>query len=118
MSTIIIDGELKNIRKTLQKLVGLFDEFVVEYKNRRDEAGCDSCSDKAVSEVRFLDGGPEYIEDGFGSSWPKKCCVCHQDTMYVVRPGEANCSNCNSDLDYKEKPKDQVKRIKDAIVPE
>lgn len=34
------------------------------------------------------------IEDGFGSVWTKKCCMCNCLTMYIVRPGEVQCGNC------------------------
>jgi hypothetical protein len=35
-----------------------------------------------------------HIEDGFGSSWSIRCPECGQDSMQVVRPGKAQCSNC------------------------
>lgn len=36
----------------------------------------------------------EYIEDGFGSSWSAICPMCNQKSMFVVRPGSAQCGNC------------------------
>lgn len=39
-------------------------------------------------------GVKDDIEDGFGSSWSKKCGICGKDTMEVVRPGKVQCSNC------------------------
>lgn len=50
----------KAIAKELYKIAEHLAVIANELKvlNRRDEAGCDSCSDKAVSKVRFLDGGP------------------------------------------------------------
>jgi hypothetical protein len=35
--------------------------------------------------------------------------------MVVMRPGDARCTNCNSDPDYKASPKEQVKRIKSKL---
>ena len=37
----------------------------------------------------------EYIEDGFGSAWSVYCPMCHEKSMYVVRPGKAQCGNCD-----------------------
>lgn len=37
----------------------------------------------------------ETIEDGFGSEWSKTCAMCGEKTMYIVRPGEAQCANCD-----------------------
>jgi len=34
------------------------------------------------------------IKDGFGSEWSKRCPGCGKDTMQVVRPGKAQCTNC------------------------
>ena len=31
------------------------------------------------------------IEDGFGSVWPKRCPECGDDSMFVCRPGKAQC---------------------------
>ncbi|KKK79506.1 hypothetical protein LCGC14_2832800 [marine sediment metagenome] len=36
----------------------------------------------------------DFIDDGFGSQWDKKCAECGQRTMNVVRPGKAQCDNC------------------------
>lgn len=35
------------------------------------------------------------IEDGFGSAWSAYCPMCNEKSMYVVRPGEAQCGNCD-----------------------
>ena len=35
-----------------------------------------------------------YIEDGFGSRWPRKCPNCQENCMTVVRPGKVQCFNC------------------------
>ena len=34
------------------------------------------------------------ISDGFGSEWSIICPECGRDTMQVVRPGNAQCSEC------------------------
>ena len=34
------------------------------------------------------------ISDGFGNSWAKKCPNCGKEAMVVVRPGKAQCNNC------------------------
>ena len=36
----------------------------------------------------------ETISDGFGSVWAKKCPHCGKNKMVVVRPGKAQCDNC------------------------
>jgi hypothetical protein len=38
----------------------------------------------------------ETIEDGFGNKWCKKCPLCRNDSMEIVRPGVARCSICES----------------------
>ena len=38
----------------------------------------------------------ETIEDGFGNKWCKKCPLCRNDSMEIVRPGVARCSVCES----------------------
>jgi len=35
----------------------------------------------------------DYITDGY-QTWPKRCAMCGQDTMQVVRPGKVQCSEC------------------------
>lgn len=45
-------------------------------------------NDKAIKDEE------EYIEDGFGSSWSIICPMCKQKSMFVVRPGSAQCGNC------------------------
>lgn len=35
------------------------------------------------------------VTDEFGSSWIKRCPECGEDSMQVVRPGKAQCSNCD-----------------------
>lgn len=37
---------------------------------------------------------PKTITDGFGQTWAIKCPKCKRNTMEVVRPGKAQCSNC------------------------
>lgn len=34
------------------------------------------------------------INDGCDSEWTLECAECGKDTMQVVRPGKAQCSNC------------------------
>ena len=36
----------------------------------------------------------EYIDDGFGNQWDKKCPECGHNSMHVVRPGKIQCGNC------------------------
>lgn len=36
----------------------------------------------------------DLITDGY-QYWSKKCCMCGQNTMYVVRPGKVQCGNCD-----------------------
>jgi hypothetical protein len=33
------------------------------------------------------------IEDGFGSAWSKRCPVCKELSMEIVRPGSVQCGN-------------------------
>lgn len=39
-------------------------------------------------------GDVNTISDGCGSEWTLECAECGEDTMQVVRPGKAQCSNC------------------------
>ena len=34
------------------------------------------------------------VTDGY-QVWPRKCCMCGQNTIYVVRPGKIQCGNCD-----------------------
>ena len=34
------------------------------------------------------------LDDGFGSSVSAWCPKCHEKTMYVNRPGDFRCANC------------------------
>lgn len=34
------------------------------------------------------------ISDGFGSTWSAYCPRCGEKTMQIVRPGQAECSEC------------------------
>ncbi len=36
----------------------------------------------------------EYITDGFGNSWSKKCPICGKNSIVIVRPGKVQCNNC------------------------
>ncbi len=36
----------------------------------------------------------EIVEDGFGTSAPRVCPVCGRRVIYVCRPGDMRCSNC------------------------
>lgn len=35
-----------------------------------------------------------FIYDGFGTTWSKRCPECGKDSMVVVRPGKAQCDSC------------------------
>lgn len=37
-----------------------------------------------------------FITDGFGNYWDIKCPICGNDSMIVIRPGKAVCSECDN----------------------
>lgn len=39
---------------------------------------------------------PGVLDDGFGNYWSKVCSECGKETMQIVRPGDARCTNCDS----------------------
>jgi len=57
---------------------------------------CDDipCSCEAQPEAQTSADG--LVEDGFGSKWSAKCCLCG-GKMMVMRPGDARCEDCDSD---------------------
>jgi len=36
------------------------------------------------------------LDDGFGNRWDAFCDVCGTKSVYIVRPGDARCSICES----------------------
>ncbi len=48
--------------------------------------------EKEVKQIYNAEGA--VISDGFGGNWSAFCRDCGNQTMEVVRPGKARCSNC------------------------
>ena len=38
----------------------------------------------------------EFVSDGCGNMWHRKCIYCGTKTVEVVRPGRAECTNCGA----------------------
>jgi hypothetical protein len=54
----------------------------------------------------------DYVSDGFGSSAPAVCDVCHTRSVYVCRPGDIRCSECE-DREYNERFVESNKMLAD-----
>jgi len=65
---------------------------------------CKKCLPKVIKILRgrgsnyyiteIIRGNTNVIEDGFGNAWSASCPECGKKTMFVVRPGKVQCSNC------------------------
>ena len=49
----------------------------------------------AIEDAAFLLLSENMIEDGFGNSASAYCNKCFKKTMYIVRPGDFRCSECD-----------------------
>ena len=50
--------------------------------------------DGTGTDDRYKKKAIDTIKDGFGSEWSTTCPECKKDSMFVVRPGKCQCSNC------------------------
>lgn len=97
----------KQMKKVLGEYPAPYDEFIWLLNNTRSGT-TDSKARTAVQhfidkittrledlhEERQRNKDP-IIEDGFGSSWSKRCPICGKLTMAVMRPGDVQCQNPN-----------------------
>lgn len=52
----------------------------------------------------------EMLDDGLGSEHSIWCSECKQPTMYVCRPGDFRCSNCE-DKEYRQRLIEKSKKL-------
>lgn len=55
-----------------------------------DEEDADALTDEIIE---LLDD--DIVDDGFGTSASVYCPECGKKSIYVVRPGDIRCSNCD-----------------------
>lgn len=60
----------------------------ISYDSSNLSVVCDGCKAK-IGQDRGM------VEDGFGCSCSAYCPKCGGKTMYVCRPGDIRCSNCD-----------------------
>jgi hypothetical protein len=93
----LTDEEIKAVEKykAIKKFIPVcidagFKEINFEYL---DEKGLMSLRD--MEHLRKQQVCEETVSDGFGGEWSKKCPMCHDISIHVVRPGKVQCYNCD-----------------------
>jgi hypothetical protein len=60
----------------------------------KDKMGVVSAVGKMPVAKKKDRGKNDLVDDGFGSTWSAYCPDCGKKAVHVVRPGKAQCSNC------------------------
>lgn len=69
------------------------EDFIETYINDTLKHGSAHWTRSKNKEIR--DKNPkDWVEDGHGSTWSAYCPDCGKKAVHVVRPGKAQCSNC------------------------
>ena len=81
----------KSIKKFIPVCIDAgFKEINFEYL---DEKGLMSL--RNMEHLKMQKVVEETVSDGFGGEWSKVCPMCKDVSIYVVRPGEVQCYNCD-----------------------
>jgi hypothetical protein len=90
MVPVMSHAELEEVIANYEKRYGMSSE---EFLSKPREDTFDFNDWRMLLEISN-EHDPYWITDDCGSYWPAICERCHERTMQVVRPGEAECANC------------------------
>lgn len=83
------DSPVNILIKTLEKLSKLGNG------DRLGNSDGNVIAQKGLASYYEALGDINTVKDGYGNIWDKKCSVCNENSVHVIKPGQAECLNCN-----------------------